>query len=157
MRQKEVKEELDRKLQLSVPDRKLLEELALVCAKEPSPANTFQYAFALSKSNERSELRYAIQMLDGLVADGYEHQVDCMFGAATAFYLLGDFEEARSRCEAILRSQPSARFAKEMHLAAIESEECRKRENLQRSALGSLGLAAAVGITAGIVSLMMKK
>jgi fission 1 protein len=93
--QKEAKKELDRKLCLSAPSRSLLEELAVTCAKDPSPNNTFQYAFALSKSMEPSELRYAVSILDGLVKEGYEHQVDCMFGAATALYLLGDYEETR--------------------------------------------------------------
>ena len=96
-RQKEVKEELDRKLSLSAPSRQLLEELALACAKDPSPQATFQYAFALSKSSEPSELRYAVTILDGLVNEGYEHQVDCSYGAATALYLLGDYEQARVR------------------------------------------------------------
>ena len=94
-RQKEAKRDLDQKLALSKPDRQLLEELAIACAQKPSPEATFQYAFALSKSNEPSELRYAVNMLDGLVADGFEHQVDCLYGAATALYLLGDYEEAR--------------------------------------------------------------
>jgi len=101
-RQKEVKEELDKKLSLSAPSRQLLEELALACAKDPSPQATFQYAFALSKSSEPSELRYAVQILDGLVNEGYEHQVDCMYGAATALYLLGDYDQAR------VRNYPSA-------------------------------------------------
>ena len=56
---------------------------------------TFQYAFCLSKSPEPSELRYAVAMLDGLVKEGYEHQVDCMYGAACALYLLGDYDKAR--------------------------------------------------------------
>ena len=68
-----------------------------VTVADPSPENTFQYAFALSKSTEPSELRYAVSMLDGLVANGFEHQVDCMYGAATALYLLGDYVEARVR------------------------------------------------------------
>jgi len=94
-RQKEAKKELDSKLSLSRPDRSLLEELAVACAKKPSPQATFQYAFALSKSSEPSELRYAVSILDGLVSEGFEHQVDCMYGAATALYLLGDYTEAR--------------------------------------------------------------
>lgn len=96
-RQKEAKEDLDRKLSLSAPSRHLLEDLALTCARAPSPQATFQYAFALSKSTEPSELRYAVTILDGLVVEGYEHQVDCMYGAATALYLLGDFDESRVR------------------------------------------------------------
>jgi mitochondrial fission 1 protein len=94
-RQKQTKEELDTKLSLSRPDRSILEELAAALALHPSPTATFQYAFALSKSTEPSELRYAVNLLDGLIMDGFEHQVDCMYGAATALYLLGDYEEAR--------------------------------------------------------------
>jgi len=95
-RQKAAKAEMDHKLSLSQPDAALLEELAIACSKNPgSQEATFQYAFALSKSPEASELRYAVNMLDGLVVEGFEHQIDCMFGAATALYLLGDFEEAR--------------------------------------------------------------
>jgi hypothetical protein len=48
---------------------------------------------------EPSELRYAVSILDGLVKEGYEHQVDCMYGAATALYLLGDYQEARVRLQ----------------------------------------------------------
>lgn len=98
-RQKEAKAELDRKLALSAPTRELLEELAITCAKTPSKEATFQYAFALSRSSEPSELRYAVTILNGLVAEGYEHQIDCMYGSATALYLLGDYEEARVRAD----------------------------------------------------------
>lgn len=156
-RQKDVKEELDRKLALSTPSRSLLEELAVESAKNPSLESTFQYAFALSKSNERSELRYAIQMLDGLVEQGYEHQIDCLYGVATAFYLLRDYAEARRRCEAILRAQPGARFAKELHLAAIEAEEERERDKIKKAAIGSIGMAAAVGVVGVAASLLFHK
>lgn len=96
-RQKQAKEELDMKLSLSRPDREILEELAVELAQHPTPTATFQYAFALSKSKEPSELRYAVNLLDGLIIDGFEHQIDCMIGAATALYLLGDYQEARVR------------------------------------------------------------
>jgi mitochondrial fission 1 protein len=117
-RQKQVKEELDTKLALSRPDTAILEELAIGLAQNPTPTATFQYAFALSKSAEPSELRYAVNLLDGLIIDGFEHQVDCMYGAATALYLLGDYEEARVsriilwhialRCVALLHSHVDA-------------------------------------------------
>lgn len=93
--QKQAKTELDDKLRLAQPNRQILEDLAIACAKSPSPDNTFQYAFCLSKSSEPSELRYAVTILDGLVKEGYEHQVDCMYGAACALYLLGDYDKAR--------------------------------------------------------------
>ena len=93
---KVIRAELERKLQLSPPSRDLLEELAIACSKDPTDSDaTFQYAFALSRSPQTSELRYAVSMLDALIADGYEHQVDCMVGAATALYLLGEFDESR--------------------------------------------------------------
>jgi len=63
----------------------------------------------------------------------------------------------QSRCEAILRTQPSARYAKELHLASIEAEEERKRNDLKKAAIGSIGIAAAVGVVAGVASLMLKK
>lgn len=93
--QKQAKKETDEKLRLSCPSRELLEELAVGCAKDPSPQHTFEYAFALSKSREKSELRYAVTILDGLIKERYEHEFDCMYGAATALYLLGEYEESR--------------------------------------------------------------
>lgn len=93
--QKVTKAELDHKLKLAAPDRQILEDLAVACAKDPSPDNTFQYAFCLSKSTEPSELRYAVSILDGLVKEGYDHQVDCMYGSACALYLLGEYEKSR--------------------------------------------------------------
>ena len=95
--QKNAKSDLDDKLRLAQPNRQILEDLAVACAKDPSPDNTFQYAFCLSKSSERSELRYAVTILDGLVKEGYEHQVDCMYGAACALYLLEEYDKARVR------------------------------------------------------------
>jgi fission 1 protein len=156
-RQKQAKEELDNKLQLSTPSRELLEELAIACSKNGTPESSFQYAFALSKSNVPSELRYAVTILDGLVHDGFEFQVDCMYGAATALYLLGDYQETRDRCEAILRSHPESRVAKELHLAAIESEDRRQIEQAKKAALNGVVAAAAVGVAAGVLSLILKK
>jgi mitochondrial fission 1 protein len=97
--QRQARADLDHKLQLAAPTREVLEDLAIQCAQSPSPDNTFQYAFCLSKSTEPSELRYSIQILDGLVKEGYEHQIDCMYGAACALYLLGDYDKARVRDE----------------------------------------------------------
>jgi len=93
--QREAKLALDEKLEASFPRRDVLESLAVECASNPSPDNTFQYAFCLSKSSQESELKYAIKILDSLVKEGYEHQLDCMFGAATAFYLLREYKVAR--------------------------------------------------------------
>lgn len=97
-RQKAAKEEMDTKLLLSQPNAELLQELAVECSKNPKdPQCTFQYAFALSKSSNATELRYAIGMLDSLIVNGYKHQVDCMYGAAIALYLLGEYSESRVR------------------------------------------------------------
>jgi hypothetical protein len=93
--QKLVKAELDAKFKMAAPSREILEELAIGAASDPSPDNTFQYAFCMSKSTEKTELRYAITILDGLVREGYEHQIDCIYGAACALYLLGEYDQAR--------------------------------------------------------------
>jgi mitochondrial fission 1 protein len=93
--QKQVKAELDAKFKMAAPSREILEELAISAASEPSPDNTFQYAFCMCKSTEKTELRYAITILDGLVKEGYAHQMDCMYGAACALYLLGEYDQAR--------------------------------------------------------------
>ena len=97
-RQKAAKAEIDNKLLLSQPSRELLKELAIQCSSDPTNKNhKFQYAFALSKSNEPTELRYSVGMLDSLVLDGFQYQVDCMYGAATALYLLREYDESRVR------------------------------------------------------------
>ena len=94
--QKQVKAELEFKLKFAGPSRDISEELAISgAASNPTPDNMFQYASSLSKSTEKTELRYAVTILDGLVKEGYEHQMDCMYGAACALYLLGEYDQAR--------------------------------------------------------------
>jgi hypothetical protein len=63
----------------------------------------------------------------------------------------------QARCEAILRSQPNARIAKELHLASIEAEEEHQREQIKQAAVGSVAVAAAIGVVAGIAMLMKKR
>ena len=53
-----------------------------------------------------------------------------------------------------MRSQPNARFAKELHLAAIEADEERKREQLKTAAVGSIAAAVAVGVI-GVASMLL--
>eukprot|EP00542_Grammatophora_oceanica_P014478 CAMPEP_0194047750 /NCGR_PEP_ID=MMETSP0009_2-20130614/25397_1 /TAXON_ID=210454 /ORGANISM="Grammatophora oceanica, Strain CCMP 410" /LENGTH=162 /DNA_ID=CAMNT_0038693447 /DNA_START=23 /DNA_END=511 /DNA_ORIENTATION=+ len=155
--QRQAKLDVDHKLAQSIPPRELLEELAVTCANDPSPDNTFQYAFALSKSSEKTELRYSVTILDGLVKEGYSHQLDCMFGAATALYLLEDFEAARERCESILRTKPENRAAAEMHLACMGSQEAKVDKQVKRAAtVGSIAMAA-VGVAAVVASVALKK
>ena len=78
---------------------------------------------------------------------------------AISFYLIPQqFKQTnkQSRCEAILRTQPSARFAKELHLAAIEADEERKREQLKQAAIGSVAAAVAVGVIGGVAGMLLK-
>lgn len=63
----------------------------------------------------------------------------------------------QARCENILRSQPQSRIAKELHLASIEAEEQRNQENIKRAAIGSVAAAAAVGVAAGVIGLLLKR
>jgi fission 1 protein len=157
-KQRQAKKNLDEKLKFSTPDAKLLETLAVECAAKPSSDNTFQYAFALSRSaGNEAELKYACTILDGLVKEGYDHEVDCMHGAATALYLLRDYDGARARCEAILRSNPDSRNAAEMHLACIEAAEEERERKVKKAAVeGTLGMAA-VGLAVGVAGLLLKR
>jgi hypothetical protein len=153
--QKESKKHLDEMLQLSSPSREVLEELAVACAKDANPDNAFQYAFALSKSTEKSELRYSVTILDGLLAEGYGYEMDCMYASATALYLLADYEESRARCESILRSHPEQPIAVELHRACIESIERRDAEKLKQAAIGGTAAVAVLGVMAGVASVIM--
>ena len=156
-RQQQAKAELDQKFELSRPSRQILEDLAIECAKDPSPDNTFQYAFALSKSPERSELRYSVTILDGLVKEGYEHQVDCMYGAACALYLMGEYQKARQRCENILRSKPEHRLTMELHLASIEAKEQKDAKKLKDTAVGGAVAMGAIGVAAAVATALLSK
>jgi hypothetical protein len=88
----------------------------------------------------------------------------CYLNCATfPFLILSDTEESdynfdaaifQSRCEAILRTQPSARFAKELHLASMEAEEEQKREQLKQAAIGSVAAAVAFGAI-GVVGVLL--
>lgn len=156
-KQRKTKKQLDEKLSLSQPSRDLLENLAVSCASKPSSDNTFQYAFALAKSTDAKELKYAVDILDGLVKEGYEHQVDCMYGAATALYLLQDYEEARKRCEAILRSEPDSRNIRELHLAIIEGMEEAKEKKMKKAAVESTIGVAAIGLVLGVAGMLLNK
>jgi len=68
-----------------------------------------------------------------------------------SFYLF-----LQNRCEAILRTNPDSRIAKELHLASIEAEEERKREQLKTAAVGSVAAAVAVGVI-GVAGMLLSK
>lgn len=144
--QREKRRQLDEKLAFSFPTNDLLEELASKCTKDPSPDNSFQYAFALSKSKNPAELRYSISMLDSLVKNGYQHQVDCMYGSATAYYLLGEYDKTRSTCEAILRNRPENDAAAELHTASIAAKDEEDEKKATKIAVGGTVAVAAVGL-----------
>mmetsp|Transcript_21419 Transcript_21419/g.46700 ORF Transcript_21419/g.46700 Transcript_21419/m.46700 type:complete len:163 (+) Transcript_21419:80-568(+) len=154
--QKQIRRDLDEKLSLAIPSRELLEELAVKCAETPTPDTTFQYGFCLSKSRQESELRYAVTILDSLVKEGYEHQIDCMVGAATALYILGEYDEGRRRCEAILRSKPDSRAAAELHLACIDAAEEAEQRRAKKAAAGTAAVAA-LGVAVAIGGMLVSK
>lgn len=62
----------------------------------------------------------------------------------------------QARCEAILRTRPESRLAAELHLASIAAEEELERERVKRIATGT-GVAVAVGLAAGLASLLLKR
>ena len=78
--------------------------------------------------------------------NGYEHQVDCMFGSATAHYLLGEYEEARGLCEAILRNRPENEAAAQLHTAALSAKDDREEKMARGIAIGGTAAVAALGL-----------
>ena len=144
--QREKRRQLDEKLALSHPSNELLEDLASKCTRDPSPDNSFQYAFALSKSANESELHYSITMLDSLVRNGYTHQIDCMYGSATAYYLLGQYDKCRHICEQILRNRPENDAAAELHTASIAAKDEEDEKKAKKIAVGGTVAVAAVGL-----------
>ena len=78
-----------------------------------------------------------------------------MYGTAQAFYSLKDYNEARLRCENILRSHPDHVSAAELHLACIEGSEIQESKKIQRNAIeGTIGVAA-IGLAGVVAGLML--
>ena len=90
-------------------------------------------------------------MLDSLVKNGYEHQIDCMYGSATAHYLLGEYDKCRGICEAILRSRPENDAAAELHVASIVAKDEEDEKKAKQIAVGGTVAIAAVGLAALIL------
>jgi cation transporter-like permease len=67
------------------------------------------------------------------------------------------FSIYKTRTENILRSHPESRLARELHLASIEAKEQEDIRKLKDAAIGGVTAAAAVGVAAGIVSLLLSK
>lgn len=68
---------------------------------------------------------------------------------------LFSFFEFQARCEAILRSEPHSRIAKELHLAAIDAEEEKQIKDVKKAAGTGIAVAAAIGLAAGAASLLL--
>jgi len=74
---------------------------------------------------------------------------------AVALYLLGEYKDARNRCEAILRSEPDSSGTVELHLACMNAME--EEERLKRLAAGGTVAVAAVGLVLGIAGMLLKR
>mmetsp|Transcript_3727 Transcript_3727/g.4893 ORF Transcript_3727/g.4893 Transcript_3727/m.4893 type:complete len:168 (-) Transcript_3727:201-704(-) len=157
IKQRSMKLKMDEKLTFSRPTNELLNCLKVECSTNKSSDNTFQYAFTLAKSNDPKDLRYAVDLLNGLLMGGYEHQIDCMYGIAQAMYLLEDYEGARVQCEAILRSYPDNRDTKELHLASIEGQQLKKDEKVKKAAVAGSIVLGAGGIALGVTGMLLGK
>eukprot|EP00587_Corethron_hystrix_P013993 CAMPEP_0113316116 /NCGR_PEP_ID=MMETSP0010_2-20120614/11508_1 /TAXON_ID=216773 ORGANISM="Corethron hystrix, Strain 308" /NCGR_SAMPLE_ID=MMETSP0010_2 /ASSEMBLY_ACC=CAM_ASM_000155 /LENGTH=145 /DNA_ID=CAMNT_0000172743 /DNA_START=196 /DNA_END=633 /DNA_ORIENTATION=+ /assembly_acc=CAM_ASM_000155 len=141
------------KLSLTVPDQELLRNLEANAASNPDA--TFAYAFALTRSDDRKERDYALSMLENLLDSEYKHQTDCVYGMATALYLNGKYAHARTKCEAILRSEPDNSNAEELHLACVHAQDERKRK--EDIAIGGGVAMAGVGLALGLLGMMVRK
>lgn len=56
-----------------------------------------------------------------------------------------------------MRSHPESRLARELHLSSIESSEQEDKRKMKEAAIGGVTIAAAVGVAAGIASLLLTK
>lgn len=83
--------------------------------------------------------------------------IDEEFTAYSHDFLVFPLSRNKTRCEAILRNQPQSRVAKELHLASMEAQEDREVKRMKQTAVASVGVAAVVGVAAGIAGLLMKK
>ena len=63
----------------------------------------------------------------------------------------------KTRCEQILRSRPESRAAAELHLACMESKEQEETKKLKDAAIGSAVAVTAVGVAAGIATMLLSK
>lgn len=138
-----------------IPSRETLESLAIKCAQEPSPDNTFEYAFCLAKSASKDERRYSITILDNLVKEGYEHQIDCMYGSAVAYFLNKRPDKARINCEAILRAQPEHKLATDLHLACLDAIQEQEAKSVEKIVIGSSAAIAGVGLALGVAGMLL--
>ena len=144
--QRETRRQLDEKLALQHPSNSLLDELSSKYTTDPTPDNSFQYAFSLCKSNDPNELKYSISILESLMNNGYEHEVDCMYGSAVAHYLLGEYDNCRSICEAILRNRPENDAVAELHSAAIAWKDEIDEKKARNIAVGGTVAIAVMGL-----------
>jgi len=97
---------------------------------------------------DEHELAYSIKLLDKLVDEGYDHQLDCMYGAAIACYKLKKYHDARGRCESILRNFPEHAATTELHLAVLdvidEQQKKKTQDMVKGGGLALVGTALAV-------------
>jgi len=142
---------MNHKLSLTEPGRDLLSSLEKDAPN--SDDATFAYAFALTRSTVKEERGYALKMLEGLLDGGYDHQTDCVYGMAVAYYLNGRFADARAKCEAILRSEPDNSNAEELHLACVHSQDEKKRK--EDIAVGGGVALAGIGLAVGLLGMVL--
>lgn len=69
-----------------------------------------------------------------------------MYGSATAYYLLGEYDKSRSVCEAILRNRPENELAAELHTACIAAKDEDDERKAAKIAVGGTVAVAAVGL-----------
>jgi len=85
---------------------------------------------------------------------------DCLPVANILFLLMFSppkLSRFQFRAENILRSHPESRLARELHLSSIEAIEQEEKKRMKEAAIGGVTVAAAVGVAAGIASLLLAK
>eukprot|EP00177_Eucheuma_denticulatum_P001517 GFKZ01002721.1.p1 GENE.GFKZ01002721.1~~GFKZ01002721.1.p1 ORF type:complete len:195 (+),score=23.33 GFKZ01002721.1:147-731(+) len=81
------------------------------CMKSrPDPTAKFNYAWALIRSKERSNIKKGVIMMQGLLEDRYSDR-DCLYYMALGYYRLDDVVSSRKCLDKLLKIAPNCRQA----------------------------------------------
>jgi hypothetical protein len=149
------RKDLEMKLSLEVSPRTLIHSTALAYNENPTPDNTFSYAYALSRSSVEADRRFGISLFSQLIGTQYSHALECLYSQSLAHYQNGDFAAARACAESILRSSPDHVAARQVHLASVDVID--KNERDMNIAVGTSAVVMGISLVVGIASMLLSK
>lgn len=107
----------------------------------------------MSKCKQVSRKEKAIRLFSLLLNDP-KYVLEAQYGIALAYYSMGEYSEARTSAEEMLRQSPDNAQANRIHKASVY--RMKEKENIVNIGLG-VGAGIAVAATAFIVASVMKR